>query len=203
MTRTLCEFALQAAYPRAIIYLSNRNMKDLCTSTVAAPFIYTQLFLFFKKIIYWSIVDLQWCVNFCSTVKWFSYTYILFWAPLIAQLVKNLPAMQETLVQFLDQEAPPEKGKISHSSSWASLVAQTVKNPPAKWRPGFDPWVGKFPWRRERLPTPVFLPGESHGQRSLEGYSPWGHKVRHNWAQYSFSSWFNHRILNIVPFATQ
>ena len=37
-------------------------------------------------------------------------------------------------------------------------------------------WVGKIPWRRERLPTPGFLPGESHGQRSLVGYSPWGHK---------------------------
>ena len=36
----------------------------------------------------------------------------------------------------------------------------------------FDPWVGKSPWRRARQPTPVFLPGESHGQRSLVGYSP-------------------------------
>ena len=37
-----------------------------------------------------------------------------------------------------------------------------------------DPWVGKIPWRRQWLFTPVFLPGESHGQRSLAGYSPWG-----------------------------
>ena len=37
-------------------------------------------------------------------------------------------------------------------------------------RPGFDPWVGKIPERREWLPTPVFLPGKSHGQRSLAGY---------------------------------
>ena len=41
-------------------------------------------------------------------------------------------------------------------------------------RPGFDPWVGKIPWRRERQPTPVFLPGESHSQRSLVGCSPQG-----------------------------
>ena len=34
----------------------------------------------------------------------------------------------------------------------------------------FDPWVGKIPWRRQWQPTPVFLPGESHGQRSLAGY---------------------------------
>ena len=43
-------------------------------------------------------------------------------------------------------------------------------------RPGFNPWVGKIPWRREWQPTPVFLPGESHGWRSLAGYSPWGRK---------------------------
>ena len=36
--------------------------------------------------------------------------------------------------------------------------------------------VGKIPWRRQWLPTPVFLPGESHRQRSLVGYSPWGRK---------------------------
>ena len=41
-------------------------------------------------------------------------------------------------------------------------------------RPGFDLWVGKIPWRRKWQPTPVFLPGEFHGQRSLVGYSPWG-----------------------------
>ena len=42
-------------------------------------------------------------------------------------------------------------------------------------RPSFDPWVGKIPWRREWQPSPVFLPGELHGQRRLAGYSPWGH----------------------------
>ena len=43
-------------------------------------------------------------------------------------------------------------------------------------RCSFDPWVRKLPWRRAWQPTPVFLPGESHGQRSLVDYSPWGHK---------------------------
>ena len=56
---------------------------------------------------------------------------------LVAQKLKNLPAMQETRVQSLDQEDS---------------------------------------WRREWLPIPVFLPEESHGQKSLMGYSPWGHK---------------------------
>ena len=56
-----------------------------------------------------------------------------------------------------------------------SLV-QMVKNLPAMWETGFNPWVGKIPWRREWLPLPAFLPGESHEQKSLAGYSPWGHK---------------------------
>ena len=43
-------------------------------------------------------------------------------------------------------------------------------------RHGFDPWIRKIPWRRKWQPTPVFLPGEFHGQRSLVGFSPWGHK---------------------------
>ena len=51
-----------------------------------------------------------------------------------------------------------------------------VKNPLANARDvkrlRFDPWVGKIPCRRAWKPTPVFLPGESHGQRSLVGYSP-------------------------------
>ena len=60
------------------------------------------------------------------------------------------------------------------------------KEPPCQCRRqkrwGFAPWVRKIPWRRTWQPTPVFLPGESHGQRSLAGCSPWGHRVGHNWA---------------------
>ena len=50
-----------------------------------------------------------------------------------------------------------------------------VKNPTANARDsrsGFDPWIGKIPWRRKWQPTPVYLPGESHGQRILVDYSP-------------------------------
>jgi len=47
-------------------------------------------------------------------------------------------------------------------------------------RSRFDPWVGKIIWRRTWQPTSVFLPGESHGQRSLAGGSPWGHRVGHD-----------------------
>ena len=59
----------------------------------------------------------------------------------------------------------------------ATLVAQMVKNLPVMpERPGFNPWAEKIPWRRVWQPTAVFLPGEFHGQRSLEGYSPWVRK---------------------------
>ena len=50
------------------------------------------------------------------------------------------------------------------------------KNLPAMHETRFYPWVGKIPWRREWLPTLVFLPGKSHTQRILAGYSPQGCK---------------------------
>ena len=58
----------------------------------------------------------------------------------------------------------------------ASLVAQTVKSLPAMRETWVRPRVGKIPWRRAWQPTPVFLPAESHRQRSLAGYSPRGRK---------------------------
>ena len=54
--------------------------------------------------------------------------------------------------------------------------ACSAGDPPECRRPGFNPWVRKIPWRRKWQPAPVFLPGKSHGQRSLVGYSPRGHK---------------------------
>ena len=58
--------------------------------------------------------------------------------------------------------------------AWGWVFESSCLPPPREmW---LDPWVGKIPWRRAWQPTPVFLPGESHGQRSLVGYSPWGHK---------------------------
>ena len=79
--------------------------------------------------------------------------------------------------------SPAERLGYPLQYSWASLLAHTVKNPPAMRRPGFHPWAGKIPWRRAWQPTPVFLPGESQGLRSLVGYSWRGHKEsEHNWA---------------------
>ena len=58
----------------------------------------------------------------------------------------------------------------------ASLVAQTVKCLSTMQETGFNPWFGKIPWRRKWQSTLVLLPGKSHGQRSLVGYSPWVRK---------------------------
>ena len=54
----------------------------------------------------------------------------------------------------------------------ASPVAQMVRCRKCR-KPGFDSWVRKNHWRKGFQPTPVFLPGESHGQKILAGYSPW------------------------------
>ena len=65
---------------------------------------------------------------------------------------------------LLDHESPPGGSVVKNLSASADL------NLPV--RCGFDPWVGKMPWRRKWQPIPVFLPGESLGQRSLEVYGP-------------------------------
>ena len=118
------------------------------------------------------------------------------------KMVSHIPgssADKESTCNAGDPDLTPESGRstgegigyqLQHSG--ASLVAQTVKNPPAMW----DTWVQflgwENPWRREQLPTPVFLPGESHGQRSLDNYSPWGpwgHK------ESDMSEWLTFRFL--------
>ena len=79
-----------------------------------------------------------------------------------------------------DPSSIPGSGKFTSEGigyplqcSWAPLVVQLVKNLSSTWdrRPGFDSWVAKIPWKRERLPIPVFWPGEFCGL-----CSPWGCK---------------------------
>ena len=71
------------------------------------------------------------------------------------------------------------------------------KNLPAMQETGFDPCVRKIPWRRELQPTPAFLPGEFHGQRSLAGYSPWDRKESDTTGQLTFS------LSELIYFAVQ
>ena len=68
----------------------------------------------------------------------------------------------------LDTHYPPH---TPHIITNLVPVVQMVMNLPVMG----SPWVRKIPWRRKGQPTPVFTPGESHGQRNLMGYSPWGH----------------------------
>ena len=92
---------------------------------------------------------------------------------------------------------------VSINSKLTSLVSQIVKNL-YFGRPGFATRVGKIPWRREWQPTPVFLPENFHGQRSLVGYNSWGHKDmdKTEWLTLSLSftvknifSWWNSNTL--------
>ena len=69
-----------------------------------------------------------------------------------------------------------EWGAIAFSVGGASSKEPTCQFR-RHWRHRFDPWVGNIPWRRKWQPTPVFLPGEFHGQRRLAGYSSWSHMV--------------------------
>ena len=70
---------------------------------------------------------------------------------------------------------------LRSKSLWGFPAGTSGKEPACQCRRlkrcRFDPWVRKIPWRRAWQPTPVSLPGESHRQRSLADYSPWGRKA--------------------------
>ena len=94
---------------------------------------------------------------------------MFFWDSLVSPVIK-------LMLVVLSLVPLPVVNLACTSTLRASLVAQLVNGLlHCRW-PGFDPRVGKIPWRRKWQPTPEFLPGEFHGQRTLVGYSPWGHK---------------------------
>ena len=67
--------------------------------------------------------------------------------------------------------------KMSKHIKWGFSGSSVIQNPPANAGGcGFNSWVRMILWRRKWQPTPVFLPGKSHGQRTLVGYVPWAHK---------------------------
>ena len=110
---------------------------------------------------------------------------LLVWGPHTENPVPNKKlklTISARLYQALDKTSNTESGcshfttqdlRVNKNSGFP--VALVVENLPANaggMRDIRDPWLGKIPWRRKWQPTPVFLPGESHGQRSLVGYSP-------------------------------
>ena len=76
------------------------------------------------------------------------------------------------------KEVSSQDGLVNRVKTYNLFLVkqQQQQNQPIMQETGFDPWIGKIPWRREWLPIPVFLPGEFYGQGSLVGYSPWGPK---------------------------
>ena len=93
------------------------------------------------------------------------------------------------LLWYLTDQLSFSRLNSTMTLSWASLVVQMVKTLPAHRIPRFSPRVGKIPWRNEWLPTPVFLPGESHRKRSLVGYSPWGSRELDRTEQLTHHIW--------------
>ena len=89
---------------------------------------------------------------------------------------RTVPSTQETLPQW----DPYQVLSVATHQYAGFPRASSSKEPTCQCRSHrrrrFHPWVGKGPWGRRWQPAPVLLPGESHGQRSLEGCSPWGRK---------------------------
>ena len=75
-------------------------------------------------------------------------------------------------VRGLNDKNSKQKYSLKGLLCWLSGKESTCRSR----RPRFDPWLRKIPWRRKWPPTPVFLPGKSHGQRNLVDYCPWSHK---------------------------
>ena len=92
-------------------------------------------------------------------------------ASLVAQLVKNPPAMQETWVPPLGWEGPWRRERLPTPVFLGFPCSSAGKGLPAMRETWIQSLVWEGPWRRERPPTPVFWPGEVHGL-----YSPWGCK---------------------------
>ena len=88
-------------------------------------------------------------------------TIALFMSQHILDVIGGLVYIERCIITYL---ASPLR--VSDSKEFACNVRD----------PGFELWVGKIPWGRKWQPTPVFLPGEFHGRRSLVGHSPWGCK---------------------------
>ena len=113
----------------------------------------------------------------------FAYTFVLWKGFLCGS------ASKESVCNAGDQGSIPGLGRsagegIGHpfQYSWASLWVSWLRIRLQCGRPGFSLWVGKMPWRRERLPTPVFWPGELHGL-----CNPWSHRVGHDWVTLTFA----------------
>ena len=129
----------------------------------------------------------SWILSLSSSPPAYSFLRlrVTFMSPqcILSQCLLNKEMSQERQVGSVmlreEKGSPPHKPTSQKTWVHHGLLGfpggSAVKNPPVR-RCSFNPWVRKIHWRRKWQPTPVFLPGRSHGQRSPAGYSPWDHK---------------------------
>ena len=149
-------------------------------------------FLFF---FFWSIVDLQYCISFMGTAKWFSYSlfhdsllpdieysflcYTVNPCCLSDRVVKIV--ISSTLSQFPFRLFLWPVGHMGFPGAASGKERACRCRRPERY--GFDPWLGKIPWRKAWRPTPVFLPGKSPGTEEPGGLHSMGsHRVGHDWS---------------------
>ena len=145
-----------------------------------------------------SLSSLEWHSQWCPHwMTWGSKVFSLFvpWRPqlLLHRSVRhNFPAVLLTV----GLHNPTRASQVSISACDFYQCSSVSKRVCLQCRrPGFSSWVGKIPWRRKWQSTPVFCPGECHGQRSLAGYSLRGHKsqtrlsTQHTYTQHINAEW--------------
>ena len=108
-------------------------------------------------------------------------------------------------VSECEAESPGGFNFCFHDDPWGFLGGTSGKEPACQCRKpkrcGFDHWVREIPWRRVWQPTPVFLPGKPHGQRSLGSYSPWDCKESNTTEHsHTMTDWTEHLLMCVVSF---
>ena len=117
-------------------------------------------------------------------------------ASLVAQLVRNLPTVQETLVQFLGQKICWRRDRLP-TPVFLGFPGGSTGICLDCGKPGFDPWVGNILWRRERLPTPVFWPVElficrTHDTKCQAGWiTSWNQDWWEKYQQPQICRWYH------------
>ena len=124
--------------------------------------------------------------DWCELVNWLTPIHIQGDDNLLRSIAPSLPSMAPSLPS-MSRNSLHYYQVLTVCPLWlkgrlCSDIKKKKKSACNGGKLGFDPWVGKIPWRREWQPTPVFLPVEFHGQWSPVGYSPWGFRIEHDWA---------------------
>ena len=113
------------------------------------------------------------CISTYKCLLTFSFLFLFCFLQFIKDNIRSLTSVFYVLTFYLILS---KAFLFSLRDNWGFPGGSEIKNPPANTGERFCPWIRKIPWRRKWQPTPVFLPGKSHGQRRLVGYGSWGHK---------------------------